>query len=85
MSCNEGHVAACPSYCIIQFTPPDGVTTEVETENKNGLFFFASGGLFPQYYRYVIYRDDEFVLLKSEEDFRNGYAPIESPDEALSD
>ncbi|HNB37335.1 MAG TPA: hypothetical protein PK414_14005 [Anaerolineales bacterium] len=72
------------AYCIINFTPPDGVTTEIETEIKNGLYFFASGGLFPQYYRYVIYRDGEFVIIKSEEDFKNVYAPIESPNEALS-
>ena len=72
------------AFCIIHFTPPDGVTTEIEAEIKNGLFFFASGGLFPQYYRYVIYQNNGFVLLKTEEEFRNLYAPIESSDEALS-
>lgn len=72
------------AFCVINFTPPDGDITEVEEEIKNGLFFFASGGLFPQYYRYIIYQNGEFVLLKSEEEFRNVYAPIESADEALS-
>lgn len=77
-----------PSYpiavCVIPFTPPDEVTTDIETELQNGQFLYATGGLFPVFYRYVIQRNGEFVLIKTEEEFRNVYAPIESPDEALS-
>jgi hypothetical protein len=78
---NPSHPIA---LCIIHLYSPDGTGTELEAEINNGLFFFASGGLFPQYYRYIIYQNGEFVLLKTEEEFRNLYAPIESSDEALS-
>lgn len=36
------------------------------------------------YIRYIIRQNGEFVILKTEEDFRQVFAPIESPDEALS-
>jgi len=74
-----------PSYpiavCAIQ---PDETSEELRTEIDSGQFFYYTGGLFGNYVRYVIQQNGEFVLLKTEEDFRKVYAPIESPEEALS-
>ena len=35
-------------------------------------------------YRYVIYKDDKYQLIKTLDEFRALYAPIDSPEEALS-
>jgi hypothetical protein len=57
---------------------------ETKAEIDAGEYFYYEGGLSGKYIRYVIFRNDEFSLLKSEKDFRDAYAPIESPEEALS-
>jgi len=57
---------------------------ETKAEIDAGEYFYYEGGLSGKYIRYVIFRNDEFFLLKSETEFRDVYAPIESPDEALS-
>ncbi len=57
---------------------------ETKTEIDAGEYFYYAGGLSGKYIRYVIFRNDEFHLLKSEKDFRDVFAPIESPEEALS-
>jgi hypothetical protein len=76
-----------PSYpiaiCSIQYTPGEG-SDELAAEIERGEFLHYTGGLFGEYIRYVIQRDGEFVLLKTEADFRTAFAPIESPEEALS-
>ena len=76
-----------PSYpiaiCTIQYIPGEG-TEELAAEIESGQFFYYTGGLFGSYVRYIIYQNGEFVLLKTEEDLRKLFAPIESPDEALS-
>lgn len=74
-----------PSYpiaiCTVQ--PGEG-SEELAVEIDNGQFFFYAGGLLGNYIRYVIEQNGEFVLLKTEEDFRNIFTPVESPEEALS-
>ena len=45
---------------------------------------FNDGCLFPVYVRYVIFRDGEFSSMKTLEELQAVYAPIESPEEALS-
>ncbi len=76
-----------PSYpiiiCGIRYIPGED-SEELTAEIENGQFLYYTGGLFGAYVRYVIYQNGEFVLLKTEEDFRKQFAPIESPDEALS-
>lgn len=76
-----------PSYpiaiCAIQYIPGEG-TEELAAEIESGQFFYYTGGLFGIYIRYIVYQNGEFVLLKTEEDFRKLFAPIESADEALS-
>jgi len=75
-----------PTYpiaiCAI-YRPGEG-TEELASEIESGQFFYYSGGLFGNYVRYIIYQDGKFILLKTEEDLRKLFAPIESPDEALS-
>lgn len=63
---------------------PGQMTPETQAEIDEGLYFFYTGGLFGSYVRYVVFQDGEFRLVKSEEELRTIYAPIESPDEALS-
>ena len=76
-----------PAYpiaiCAIQPMPGE-TNEELAAEIESGQFFYYSGGLFGSYVRYIIYQNGEFVLIKAEEDFRKVFAPIESPDEALS-
>jgi hypothetical protein len=57
---------------------------ETKAEIDAGEYFYYEGGLSGKYIRFVIFRNGEFLLLKSEKEFRDVYAPIESPDEALS-
>jgi hypothetical protein len=47
-------------------------------------YFYNSGGLFPTYIRYIIFRDNQFELVRNEDELRAVYAPIETPEEALS-
>lgn len=76
-----------PSYpiaiCALRYIPGEG-TEELAAEIESGQFFYYTGGLFGSYVRYLISQNGEFVLLKTEEDLRTLFAPIESPDEALS-
>lgn len=62
----------------------DQAKAETQAEIEQGLYFFYTGGLFGRYIRYVIFQDGEFRLLKSEAEFRAIYAPVETPEEALS-
>ena len=74
-----------PSYPIaICAIRPDAVSEELRAEIDSGQFFYYTGGLFGSYVRYVVHQNSEFVLLKTEEEFRRLFAPIESSEEALS-
>ena len=74
-----------PSYPIATcLMIPNQMNAETQADIEKGLYFFYTGGLFGSYTRYVILQDGEFRLLKSEEDFRAVYAPVETPEEALS-
>jgi hypothetical protein len=76
-----------PSYpiaiCTLQYIPGEA-TEELAAEIESEQFIYYTGGLFGTYIRYIIYQNGEFVLLKTEEDLRKSFAPIESPEEALS-
>jgi hypothetical protein len=56
------------------------VVMQVEDEG----FVYSSGGLYPVYKRYVIYKDGEFELIKTLDELQSTFAPIDSPTEALS-
>lgn len=74
-----------PSYPIaVCQLIPDQAKAEIQAEIEKGLYFFYTGGLFGRYIRYVIFQDGEFRLLKSEDEFRAIYAPVGTPEEALS-
>jgi hypothetical protein len=47
-------------------------------------YFFNIGGPMPELVRYVIFKDGNFQLIKNPDKFRSVYAPVDSPDEALS-
>jgi len=76
-----------PSYpiavCRVR-DKPNQTNAEMQAEIEKGLYFYYIGGVFSSYIRYVIVQDGEFHLIKSEDEFRNIYAPIEMPEEALS-
>ena len=76
-----------PSYpialCVIRYIPGEG-SEQLRAEIESGQFLYYTGGLLGNYVRYLIHQNGEFVLLKTEEDFRQVFAPIESPEEALS-
>jgi hypothetical protein len=46
-------------------------------------YLYSLGCLAPIYVRYVVFRDDQFKLIKTEDDFRTIFAPITSKEEAL--
>ena len=74
-----------PSYpmAVCQLIP-DQAKAEIQAEIEKGLYFFYTGGLFGRYIRYVVFEDGEFRVLKSADEFRAMYAPVETPEEALS-
>lgn len=47
-------------------------------------YFYNDGGLLPLLVRYVIYKDGEFQLIKNPDEFQAIFAPVDSPEEALS-
>jgi hypothetical protein len=47
-------------------------------------FLYNSGCLMPEYIRYIVWQDGNYVLLKNLTDVQSIYAPIQSPEEALS-
>jgi hypothetical protein len=78
-----------PSYPIFLCLVIPDLNTEVPgTENARmlteGKYFFNIGGIIPTYVRYVIFRDSQFELIETEDEFRSIFAPITAPDEALS-
>jgi hypothetical protein len=77
------HPAYPIAVCQVRLTP-DQTRVETQVEIEQGLYFYHTGGLFGSYIRYVIVQDGAFRLIKSEDDFRDIYAPIETPEEALS-
>jgi len=55
------------------------------TYNANGDYFFRIGGLFlSSLFQYVVLQDGHFILIETEDEFREVFAPIESSQEALS-
>lgn len=55
-----------------------------ESQIAAAQFLYYTGGLAGSFLRYVIHQNDEFTLVQSEEEFREIFAPVETPEEALS-
>jgi len=45
---------------------------------------YADGGFITSCHRYLIYKDGKYQLIKTLDEFRAHYAPVDSPEEALS-
>lgn len=78
-----------PSYPIAMcFIEPYRSADEPESADARtpaeGEYFYMTGGLYPIFVRYVLFGDDQFRLIKAEEEFRGIFSPIDSPGEALS-
>ncbi len=53
------------------------------TYRSKGDYFYRTGGLINVLVRYVVYEQGQFTLIKTEEEFRVLYAPLETPEEAI--
>lgn len=81
-----------PAYPIAYCTTRDGEKTDgVEwvwlgdyAYSPQGDYFYVAGCMLHGYERYVVFRDTQFVLIETEDEFRGLFAPIETADEALS-
>jgi len=52
--------------------------------SAEGDYFFRVGGILNQVVRYVIFRDNQFVLIETEDEFRTVFSPVDTTDEALA-
>jgi hypothetical protein len=69
------------AQCLVEpFRHPD----QPDSTDAEGEYIYRTGGLMPVYVRYVIIQDGQFRLIKSEEQFGEVFAPVESENEALS-
>lgn len=71
------------AVCVVNLFS-ERVTPGLEAEIEQGQFIQAVGGLSRSYIRYVISRGGELTLIKTEEEFRSIFAPIDTAEEALS-
>ena len=60
------------------------MNAETSVEIENGLYLYETVGILHAYIRLVIYKDGEFAVIRTAEEFREMYAPITTPEEALS-
>ncbi len=60
------------------------MNAETKAEIENGLYLYETVGILHAYIRLVIYKDGEFAAIRTAEEFREMYAPITTPEEALS-
>ncbi|KPL77678.1 hypothetical protein ADN00_08825 [Ornatilinea apprima] len=67
------------AVCVVR--QPDEMDDETFEQQES---VYRVGGLFPVLYRYVIWRDGGFILLANQQAVQQAFAPIESPQEALS-
>jgi hypothetical protein len=74
------------AYCTARNANPD---VDIERVWMNyayqpeGNYFYITGCRASQYVRFVIYKDGQFALVKTEDEFRELFAPIETEQEAL--
>jgi hypothetical protein len=78
-----------PSYPIaLCFVEPYRNTDKPGDANAQAIaesnYFYNAGGVYPMYVRYIVFRNGRFHLIKTENEFRDTFAPIETVNEALS-
>ena len=74
-------IAICLTEPLRNTDDPGSASVRIPAE---GEYFYRSGGLYPIYIRYVLFRDGQFRLIRNEGEFREVFSPIGSPEEALS-
>jgi hypothetical protein len=74
-------IALCLVIPYLNAEEREEETARMLAEHK---YFFNIGGSLPTYVRYVIFRDNQFELVETEDEFRSIFAPIGGPQEALS-
>ncbi len=72
-----------PSYPLI-LCLVEPVGTAITQMVNDGNYFVNIGCQRPMFVRYVIFQNNEYQLIKNEQEFREVFNPIESPNEALS-
>ncbi|KAA3655873.1 MAG: hypothetical protein DWQ04_32755 [Chloroflexi bacterium] len=73
-----------PSYPIAECVVAPSSSEELHQIVDEGNYLDREGGLFPIFIRYVIFRDDQFELIGTRDEFKAVFAPVTSPEEALS-
>ena len=83
LSCDE---IAKPSDLLGGLDPsyPIAVCSDHSWGREEGRYFFNAGGIRPAYVRYVIFRDGQFKLIETKDEFRKAFAPVTTEEEALS-
>ncbi len=72
-------------YCVLHPSlDPGNPFAEIERLREEGRYIKEQGGLDPIFFRYAIARQGEYAVLETAEDFQAVFAPVESPEEALS-
>ncbi len=74
-------MAACEIY---PHWHEEDASRSAEALEASGAYILRQGGLWPVYVRYVVYREGSFAAIQDAAALRALYAPIESPEEALS-
>jgi len=68
--------AAALMLCLLEPQPEAKISADD--------YLFNQGCLAPSYVRYVMYKDRQFTLVKNLAELKAAFAPIETPEEALS-
>jgi hypothetical protein len=72
------------AYCLFDSYRHSGGDYERVLRIEAEGFLYQSGGISQTYVRFVVFRDGEFQLLATREDFAAAFAPVDSADEALA-
>ena len=73
-----------PAYPIAECVQSPDDAEERGQIIEGGRYLFSRGAPMPQFVRYVIFRNDQFTLVETRAEFRSLFAPIATPEEALS-
>jgi hypothetical protein len=77
-----------PAYpiaeCILSPVYAEEPLAEIDRILEEGQFLFSRGASMPHFIRYVIFRDDQFEIVATRDEFKSTFTPITTPEEALS-
>ncbi|MBN1437772.1 MAG: hypothetical protein JW929_00045 [Anaerolineales bacterium] len=72
------------AYCLFDSYRHSGEDFERVMQVEEEGFLYQTGGISQTYVRFVVFRDGEFQLLATREDFAAAFAPVDSANEALA-